>query len=232
MATLSRPLDKPFRLIAEGRLSEVQQRLRGRLNRHFHEQTLAYGLRRDITVPWEAPKAKIPIEVRKVSASDLPVLFPDDQSHLPPEERQELAWRRAHMEANVPTCYVAVDQRNGTPCYFQWLMGPEQNDFIRSLGRFPVLQDGEALLENAYTPVAYRGFGIMAAAMALIAERGAALNARYVYTFVGLDNVPSLKGCAKAGFSPALVRRCTTWGCGLYDTVAFEPLPEMPASGG
>lgn len=226
MGNVARSLDKAFHLIAEGRLTEVGRRLRGLVHGPFHEELLAYGLRRDLTVPLEAPKAKIPIEVRPVAADDLPLLFPADQGHLDPAERQELAWRRAHMEADVPTCYVAIDQRNGAPCYFQWLMGPEQNDFIRSLGVFPVLQRDEALLENAYTPVQYRGFGIMASAMALIAERAADLNARYVYTFVGLDNAPSLKGCAKAGFSPHLLRRRSTWGFGLVSNVAFAPLPE------
>ena len=231
MGRLAHSFDKAVHLVAEGRLTELRHSLQNRLSTRFREQTLAYGLRRDLAVPLEAPKAKIPIEIRPAQESDAPLLFPEDQSGLPPAERLELAWRRSHFEARIPTCYVAVDPRSGAPCYFQWLMGPDQNEFIRSLGLCPLLKPDEAILENAYTPVQYRGYGIMAAAMALIAERGTALGARYVYTYVGQDNIPSLKGCARAGFSPHLVRDRTTWGFGLFSTVSFRLLGEGEAGG-
>lgn len=44
-------------------------------------------------------------------------------------------------------------------------------------------------------------------AMAKIAEKGKDLGARRVVTFVAHDNLPALKGCKRAGFSPYLVRR-------------------------
>ena len=56
------------------------------------------------------------------------------------------------------------------------------------------------------TPQAYRGRHIMPAAMARIAEKATALGARRVITFVADDNVPSLKGCARAGFAPVSAR--------------------------
>jgi len=46
----------------------------------------------------------------------------------------------------------------------------------------------------------------MAAAMALVAERGREIGARYVITFVEQNNIASLKGCKRAGFSPYLLR--------------------------
>ena len=66
-----------------------------------------------------------------------------------------------------------------------------KNPLIRTLSGFPNLEPDEALLENAFTPVAYRGHGIMSAAMALIAERAADIGARNVLTFVGTDNIAS-----------------------------------------
>ncbi len=72
---------------------------------------------------------------------------------------------------------------------------------------YPRLAPYEALLEGAYTPEAYRGQGIIASAMALIAERAGDFGARWVVTFVDETNVASLKGCARAGFVPYLRRR-------------------------
>src|SRR5580658_5235651 len=76
-------------------------------------------------------------------------------------------------------------------------------------GGFLPLADGEALLENAYTPPAYRGLGVMAAAMAQIAERARDFGARKVLTFVATDNIASLKGCQRSGFYPHLLHRRT-----------------------
>jgi GNAT superfamily N-acetyltransferase len=83
----------------------------------------------------------------------------------------------------------------------------------------------EALLEGAHTPVAYRGKGIMAEAMALIAERARDFGARYVLTFVEHDNVASLKGCKKAGFAPHLIRHDQVFLFHLLRRLRFEPFP-------
>jgi RimJ/RimL family protein N-acetyltransferase len=94
-------------------------------------------------------------------------------------------------------------------------------------GIFPRLAPDEALLEGAYTPAQYRGLGIMPAAMARIAEHGVAIGARWVVTFVSDDNIPSLKGCDRAGFSP-FVRRVERWK-GLRRTLTFTFLEDVAA---
>jgi len=111
------------------------------------------------------------------------------------------------LREDIPTCYVAVMQ-DDTPCYMQWLMGSEHNDVIqkRFNHAFPLLAPDEALLESAFTPEAYRGMGIMSYAMAHIAKKAENFKARWVITFVEKDNVPSLKGCKRAGFVPYLLR--------------------------
>ncbi|NKE48448.1 GNAT family N-acetyltransferase [Roseomonas frigidaquae] len=192
-------------LLAERRYGDFARRALGLL----YEQRVAYGLRRDLEIPLVPPQAKIPIRIREMQDKDLPALFDGIESGMSRKERVEMLTRRAHLEAAIPTCYVAEDERNGAPCYFQWLMGPQQNARIQAFfppGIFPVLRADEALLENAYTPVAYRGNGIMSAAMALIAERAATLGCRYVITFVEKDNIASLKGCKRSGFAPYLER--------------------------
>lgn len=226
MKSAQSPIRTAARLLASGNFADLKRRLSGRLNTTFHERHLAYGLRRDLTVPFVAPQAKIPITVREARDADAEYLFSLEVPGLIAEERQERAWRLAHFRKRIPTCYVAIDGRDGMPCYVQWLMSARDNAEIQALGPFPILEEDEALLENAYTPSTHRGLGIMPAAMALIAEKGEVFGARYVFTFVGTDNIPSLKGCERAGFTPHLQRTITVWLFNLIRRVRFARLPD------
>lgn len=189
-------------------------------------RSMRYGLRRDLSVPLEKPTAKIPISVRPMVNSDLPLLLSTDHVKDDPQEKQEIAWRRDFIAQGAQTCFVAVDERDDRPCYMQWLIGSADNDFVRRLEGFPELKPDEALLENAYTPVAYRGLGIMSAAMSLIAERAADLGARSVLTFVLQDNIASLKGCQRAGFFPHMLHHKLQLGFGLLKRHRFEILAD------
>ncbi len=208
------------------RVSDFSQKVRGRLKPEFTSETARYGLRRDLEVPIAHPSAKIPISVRPVTTRDIAILLPEDTSAFDPADQKEVFWRRGFVDkVGIEGCHVAIDERDGSPAYMQWLFGPTRNDAIRKVGGFADLAPDEALLENAYTPHTHRGLGIMSAAMALIAERGAALGARYVLTYVGTDNIASLKGCHRAGFAPHLVhtRRFTAYGLLKSDSFATMP---------
>jgi RimJ/RimL family protein N-acetyltransferase len=91
----------------------------------------------------------------------------------------------------------------------QWLIPSSENDKIQAFYRdiFPRLKEDEALLEGAYTADDFRGQGVMASAMAQIAERASDLGARKVITFVSERHIASLKGCKRAGFVPYVMRR-------------------------
>lgn len=210
-------------LLREGRYQELGNRLKG----HLIEEWVSYGLRRDLSIPYPIPKARIPIAIRELRESDVPHLFPVDTSALPHEEQLEIAARRAHLFQSIPTCYVAIDLRNQTPCFAQWMMGPEHNEAIARFfrGRFPQLRSDEALLENAYTPIVYRGKGIMPAAMAMIAERAIGMGRRYLITFVSRENIPSLKGCTMAGFRPYITRNDTHILLHIFKRRYFSLLP-------
>src|SRR5580700_9078274 len=191
------------------RIAELATRLAGRWKLGLRAELTRYGLLRDLTHNFAAPGAKIPLAVRPLADRDL-------------AERLEVAWRRAFIEKGARGGFVAIDERTATPCYVQWLLSPRDNALIKKLGGFPPLADGEALLENAYTPPAYRGLGVMAAAMAQIAERARDFGSRKVLTFVATDNIASLKGCQRSGFYPHLLHRRTRLGFGLITRDRFE----------
>ena len=163
----------------------------------------ALGLRRDLSVPLEAPVAAMDITVRPIVERDVPLILDSGAPGLSDEERWLRTARRRLLDAGFGTCFVAVTA-DGQPCYMQWLFSSRDNDRIQQYfgGTFPRLGSDEALLESAFTPEAFRGKRIMPAAMARIAEKAAGIGARSVITFVGVDNIASLKGCARAGFHP------------------------------
>ena len=201
-------------------------RVSGRLKLGLHTTLTRYGLNRDLGVPLVNPAAKIPIDVRRLEPRDVAALLSYDAAAASPQERGEVAGRRNFLAKGAQNGFVAIDQRNGAPCYVQWLFGARDNAFVSQLKGFPALAPHQALLENAYTPPAYRGFGIMSAAMALIAERAADIGARHVLTFVGLDNIASLKGCQRAGFNPLILHRSVRLGYGTIRRDRFEELPQ------
>ncbi len=209
-----------------GRLGELGTRLAGRWKLGLHAELTRYGLLRDLGHNFASPAAKIPLAVRPLADRDLPALFGHAGVASDLAERLEVAWRRALIEKGARGGFVAIDERSDIPCYVQWLFSPRDNGFIEKLGGFPPLAEGEALLENAYTPPAFRGLGVMAAAMAQIAERANEFGGRKVLTFVATDNVASLKGCQRAGFHPHLLHHGTRLGFGLITRDRFETLPE------
>ena len=187
-----------------------RSRLWHALRVRVYSRRVALGLRRDLRMPFSVPAARIPLVVR-------PLRPHDDLSFLAavPGLDQPAAWGRLNqrrlLAANLPTCWIATEP-DGTVCYMQWLLGAQDNARVQAQwgGLFPVLQQNEALLEGAYTAETHRGQGVMAHSMAKIAAAAQDLGAQYVITFVDHTNVPSLKGCEKAGFAP-YVKRTERW---------------------
>lgn len=194
------------------------------VRRRLHSNELQYGLRRDLTEPFEAPSAKIPLTIRPLRESDLPILLGMDAERMSDRGPYVRMQRRRFFRAGIGQCYVAATEED-EPCYMQWLLAGTENAQIERYfhGGFPALAAGEALLEFAFTPEAHQGKGIMPAAMARIAEKAADLGARYVITFVDHENVPALKGCQRSGFRPYLVRS-DRWRI-FRRRVSFQQLP-------
>ncbi len=209
-------------LVKQGRAGYLLDAMRRRL----YSDVLVVGLRRDLTRSLEAPRAKIPITVRPLVDADHTAFqsaIRAAETGADARESMELMDRWRMLEAGVTTCYAAVDSHENL-CYVQWLIQSDANRLIQDYfhGAVPELKPTEALIEGAYAFEEFRGLGIMACAMAQIAEKGADLGARWVVTFVGKDNLPSLKGCRRAGFEPFLTRR-RSWRL-LRRKYTFEPI--------
>jgi hypothetical protein len=191
----------------------------------LHSDKTYLGLRRDLSVAFRAAEAKIPLEARPPDPRD-DLSFIDINE---PGISSSGAFERLHqinmLKARFRTCYLALGP-DGRPCYMQWLIPSSENDKIQAFYRdiFPRLKEDEALLEGAYTADYCRGQGVMASAMAQIAESASELGARQVITFVGERHIASLKGCKRAGFVP-YVRRREIYRL-FRHKVIFTPLPE------
>jgi hypothetical protein len=163
----------------------------------------AIGFRRDLAQPFAAPAATIPIDIVELGPDELPGMLDPTLASASELDILECASRRALWARHFGRCFVATAP-DGQACFVQWLFDQRDNGALaRHFGdSFPPLQRDETLLEGAYTPAAFRGLRIMPAAMARIAAHAADTGARFVHTFVGIENLPSLKGCVRAGFAP------------------------------
>jgi hypothetical protein len=206
-------------LVKQGHAASVLSALRRRL----YADSVALGLRRDLAKPFKAPQPKIPVTIRPLADAEHVVFTDAYSASASPSDSGELMARIRMLEAGIMTCYAAVDSNN-VICYVQWLIKSDDNSSIRNYfhGAVPLLKPNEALVEGAYAFHQFRGLGIMPYAMARIAERAADCGAKWVVTFVGKDNVPSLKGCRLAGFEPYLIRR--EYRRLLQRKFVFEPM--------
>lgn len=187
-------------------LSEGPAKAWSAIRYRVYSESSSLGLRRDLSLPFDKPTAKIPITVRPLASSDdLSAL--DPEPGLPADEVWSRLVQRRLLGSGLRVCFVAIAP-DGKPCYMQWAIPSTENQRMRAVfgNLYPVLGADEALLEGAYTPTAYRGKGIMGAAMAQVAERAADFGARWVITFVDERNSASVKGCVRAGFAPYLKR--------------------------
>ena len=195
-----------------------------------HSHSTSIGLRRDLTIPFTGPTAKIPLTVRPLaSTDDLSAL--DPAPGLSAESAFSRLGQRRLLQSGLQICYVAIAP-DGKLCYMQWVIPASQNDRLKAFfgNLYPVLAPDEALLEGAYTPEVYRGKGIMGAAMAEVATRAAEHGARWVITFVDQENEASYKGCIRAGFTPYLRRQETfRW---FRRQIAFTPIASIELGAG
>lgn len=175
--------------------------------RRIYSDRITYGLVRDLSRECERAQSRVTFTVRPLRPGDVPKLLAISREQNSSDVYDRLRRQRL-LDYGIETCYVAVTE-HGDPCFMQWLIGHQQNTKVNAFfgGEYPSLQPDEMLMENAFIPEKYRGQGVMAAAMRMIAEHAKVRKARRIITFVGDNNIASLKGCQRAGFVPYLLRR-------------------------
>lgn len=175
--------------------------------RRLYSDDFSYCLRRDLKIPFETPKAKIPISIRPLNKNDVPILLNIDIKKIAGEAAKVRAQRLLLLKSKIQKCYVAVTDDN-SPCYTQWLIGPKENDKLQAVfkGGYPLLAPNEMLVDGVFTLEAYRGNHIMPEAMSKITEKERGFDSRWIVAFVRADNIPSLKAFKRSGFTPYMVR--------------------------
>lgn len=177
--------------------------------RRFWSTSRALGLRVDVEHLPPPRTAKVPVAMKAID----PASFGGFESELQrtgEADSIEVLARLRFCRGGVTTLYVAEDE-HGEPIYAQWLVRRADQDRLRAVtgALFPPLAESEALVEGAYTFLNFRGCGAMADGMHQLLRAARDGGAESAITYVTDDNVPSLRGCAKAGFELDHVRLTT-----------------------
>lgn len=157
------------------------------------------GLHCDLGKLPPVPSAQIDVVMRERDVRDTSA-FADELRRVRGADAYECLVRTWSCEAGVESLYMA--DSGGEPVYCQWLVRrPQQEAITRHVpGGYSALGPGEVLLEGAYTFSRFRGRRAMAAGMLQLLHRARDEGATTAVTYVAPDNVPSLRGCARAGF--------------------------------
>lgn len=208
---------KGLTFIQNGQSSLIWNHIRTRL----YSTSFSFGLQRNLRQQFTPRKAKVELSVRLMKQGDADTIL--NHAEVKRSFPHIIDKRKKLVRAKIPTCYVAI--ANNTPCFMQWLMGPEQNEQIQGFfGKtFPKLENNEALLEGAFANPDFRGMGVMPEAMSKITEKATEIGVQRVITFVDIDNIPSLKGCKRAGFSPYILKK-SRWLL-FKRSVSYEVIP-------
>jgi hypothetical protein len=196
-------LPRAFRLFHEVGSREFVRLVLGRV----WSSHVSFALRADLAELPEARRARIVVRMEPQEVASFRG-FDDELERVSGGDRVEVAHRRRLCAAAVETLYVAVDD-SGVPIYAQWLVRRHQQAALHRVthGLFRQLGQGEALVEGAYTFVNFRRLGAMVDGMSQLLVRARDAGDERVFTYVAVDNIPSLRGCAEAGFVPDHLQR-------------------------
>jgi L-amino acid N-acyltransferase YncA len=165
-----------------------------------------YCLRCDLAALPARPPAKMAITMRPF---DLLAFhgFQEEFARVEGHDAVEVYARERLRLAGVETGYLGGDEQ-GAAAYVHWLVLAKQQERLHAFqpGRYRELKNDEALIEGAYTFTEFRGRGLMNTGMHQLLELAREAGVRTVWTYVAVENVPSLRGCARVGFTPDHLR--------------------------
>lgn len=176
------------------------------LGRWLYSDATATGLARSLETPLVARRPRQALTVRPMAPHEQNA-FTDTRG-----ARGEGALVRINarhlFKTGIQTCYVAVIE-DGTPCYMQYLIGPDQNHKLaEAFGELmPPLAPDEALLEFAFALERYRTLGAMPAVVPELALQAQANGVRRLVTWVPDRNQQVLRYFERNGFIPFAIRK-------------------------
>lgn len=186
---------------------EAGPRSAGQLvGRRLWSTSESFGLACDLDELPESRRARIDMSMGSRPANEFSG-FRQELTRVSGDDYVEVAQRLRMCEAGVGTLFVASDAADA-PVYAQWLIGPSEQAALHRVTPklFPHLQEGESLVEGAYTFSAFRGLGAMSDGMHQLLTSAREAGFTRCLTYVSAGNVPSLRGCSKVGFGLDHVR--------------------------
>jgi hypothetical protein len=199
---------------------EAFRQFRGR----FWASTTSFGLRAELRHAPPRPAAKIPVVMRPAEPREF-AGFDEELTCAAGGDAVEVTQRMRLCQGGVTTLYVAQSE-DGESVYAQWLVRHNEQGPLHAVtgGLFPNLEQGQALVEGAYTFIAFRKLGVMADGMHQLLTAAQAAGDECVFTYVSSANIASLRGCANAGFVPDHLR-VDSWRLGRR-SIERVPLTE------
>lgn len=177
-----------------------------KVQRHLWSDRTFLILRCDLQQLGEEPTARIPVDMQPVDLAEFSG-FREELERVSGPEADDLLSREKTRARGIEGLYTSFSP-SGEPVFSQWLMRPQQDRISAGILQAP-LRDDEVLIEGAYTFATFRGLGAMRVGMYQLLTTARDEGYRWAFTGVGAENVPSLRGCSRVGFTLDYVRRST-----------------------
>lgn len=219
---MSQLREKPRILVELLRTRRGRDWIRRSARKRFNSTTVSIGIRDDLSVPFAAPPAKIPLVVRKLQPGD-DLSLVDDVPGLTPEKARHRADQRWLLNSDLPPPWVAVDP-DGAVCFIAYMFTSEDNDRMQALWGplAPKIHPDEVLIEGIFTSDAHRGLGVFMDAGTKMLDQARALGKRYAIGVAGEMNLGTFKVAERAGWKRQF-KRVERWFL-FRQRVTFEPL--------
>jgi hypothetical protein len=174
-------------------------------------------LRADLSALPQPRPARVPLTMQPCDDPHFPG-FKEEAGRATGADLEQVITLQGWFEGGLRQLYVAWS--DGQPAYCQWLVRPADRAVLAATvpgaaSASPATD--EVLLEGAYTFVRSRGQGAMADCMGQLLRIARDEGARSAVTCVGEENVASLKGCARVGFTADRLRSAR-WRLGVKRT--------------
>ncbi|HYK92048.1 MAG TPA: hypothetical protein VE398_25005 [Acidobacteriota bacterium] len=159
------------------------------------------GLSCDISVPRPLLPAKIPVVMEPCDAATFRG-FHEELEQGSADDYPDIFRRMRLCRAGLRLLYIAWTP-DRKPAFAQWLIRPADQAQLQAHKprRFPVPENGEVLLEGAHTFARFRGMGAMRDGVAQTLRIAQSEGYQRAITYVAVDNAPSLRSLAHAGFA-------------------------------